>query len=116
MPSKDPVDEVKDLFKRAAPVSDGEKLAHFKETRKLIGGGVPLSLADSLGPHHHQLSAKKAPPPKKGAAKPAAPAKKAAPKAGAKPAVKPAVKPAAKSAAKPAPKKKEEVADEGGSA
>lgn len=85
------------MFKRAAPVTDGEKLAHFKQTRELIGGA-------------HQLSAKKAPPPKKGAPKPAPAAKKTAPKAGAKPAPKPAAKPAAK----PAPKK--EVADEGGSA
>ena len=43
--AKKPSDEIKDLFKRAAPVSTDEKLAHFKEQRQAMGGNQPIALS-----------------------------------------------------------------------
>lgn len=55
---KEASEEVKELFKRAAPVTDQEKLANLKETRAILSG-QPVALANS--PHH--LASKQAPKP-----------------------------------------------------
>jgi len=57
-PAKNVSEEVAELFKRAKPVGDQEKLANLKETRAILGG-TPVALAHS--PHH--LAAKRAPKP-----------------------------------------------------